>query len=67
MELHRQRIPLEQIGRAILLGCVRKYVAPINHPGGTPVTSLHYFTILFQRGPGTIRVTGVLEVCGRES
>jgi hypothetical protein len=46
-ELHRQRVSLEQIGRAILLGCVRKYIALINHPGGTPITSLHYFTILF--------------------
>jgi len=46
-ELHRQRVPLEQIGRAILLGCARKYVALINHPGGTPITSLHYFTMLF--------------------
>ena len=46
-ELHRQRVPLEQIGPAILLGCVRKYVALINHQGGTPITSLHYFTILF--------------------
>jgi hypothetical protein len=46
-ELHQQRVPLEQIGRAILLGCARKYVALINHSCGTPITSLHYFTMLF--------------------
>lgn len=46
-ELHRQKMPLEQVERAILLGCVRKYAALINHQRGTPITSLHYFTVLF--------------------
>ena len=32
---------------AILLGWLRKYVALINHGRGTPITSLRYFTALF--------------------
>jgi hypothetical protein len=42
----RRGIPLQQVERAILLGTIRKYVALINHQGGTPITSLHYFSEL---------------------
>jgi hypothetical protein len=42
-ELHRMGIPIVDVERAILLGCLRKYVALLNNGGGTPITSLHYF------------------------
>jgi hypothetical protein len=41
--LHRQGISLEQITRAILLGCARKYVSMINAGSRSPITSLEYF------------------------
>jgi hypothetical protein len=46
-ELHRRGISITNLERAILLGCLRKYVALINNGGGTPITSLHYFRSLF--------------------
>jgi hypothetical protein len=42
--LHRQGVSLEQVTRAILLGCARKYVAMINAGVRTPITSLQYFS-----------------------
>ncbi len=42
--LHRRGISLEQISRAILLGCARKYVSMINAGVRTPITSLQYFS-----------------------
>ena len=36
-------VPLDQVQRAILMGCTRKYVALFNHPGGSPITCLQYF------------------------
>ena len=38
-------VPLEQVERAYLLGCARKYIA-LNHPGATLISCLHYFTAL---------------------
>ena len=35
---------MEQIKRAILLGCARKYVAMLNAGTRTPITSLQYFS-----------------------
>ena len=46
-KLHREGIPIVEVERAILLGSVRKYIALLNHGGGTPITTLHYFTALF--------------------
>ncbi len=43
---------LDQIQRTILLGCARKYVALFNHPGGSPITSLQYFTGLLEEVAG---------------
>ncbi len=48
MELYRRHVPLEQIERAYLLGCARKYVALLNHPGAALISSLHYFTTLLR-------------------
>jgi hypothetical protein len=42
--LHCRRVPFEHIEHAILLGCMRKYLTLLNHNGGTPITTLHYFT-----------------------
>ena len=45
---YRQNLPLETFERAYLLGCTRKYVSLCNHPGGTPIASLSYFTNLLE-------------------
>jgi hypothetical protein len=42
--LHRGGVSLEQVARAIQLGCARKYVAMINAGVRTPITSLQYFS-----------------------
>ena len=46
-QLHRNGVPIAEVERAILLGSLRKCVALINNGGGTPITTLHYFTALF--------------------
>lgn len=41
---YRAGVPLDQIERAILMGCARKYVALFNQPTtATPITSRQYF------------------------
>jgi hypothetical protein len=45
-QLHEKGIPLECLGRAILLGSMRKYVAMLQGRAVTPVTSLRYFAML---------------------
>jgi hypothetical protein len=47
-EWYRSGTSLDVVGRAFLLGCARKYVALFNNEGGTPVTSLHYFSGIVQ-------------------
>jgi hypothetical protein len=42
-EFHRMGIPILDVERAILLGCLRKYAAVVNNGNETPITSLHYF------------------------
>ena len=42
-----RRLPIVDVERAILLGSLRKYSAWLNRGGGTPITTLHYFTGLF--------------------
>lgn len=45
----RQRgVTLEHVERAYLLGCARKYVALLNHPGAPLISSLRYFTALLE-------------------
>ena len=41
--IYRRGVSMEQITRAILLGCARKYVAMLNAGTRTPITSLQYF------------------------
>jgi len=48
LQLYQRGVPVERIERAIHLGCLRKYAALLNHQGGTPITSLHYFSLLFE-------------------
>lgn len=48
LSLFRRGVSLIHIERAILLGAVRKYSAVHENGGGTPISSLHYFTNLFQ-------------------
>jgi hypothetical protein len=42
-EWYRSGVPLEQVERAIVMGCARKYVALFNHCGGGSILSLQYF------------------------
>jgi len=44
LDLYRQGVSMEQITRAIVLGCARKYVAMLNAGVRTPITSLQYFS-----------------------
>ena len=46
--LHRRGVSLEQVTRAILLGCARKYVAMLNSGTRIPITSLQYFADLVE-------------------
>lgn len=47
-EWYRAGVSLDQVQRAILLGCARKYVALFNNAGATRIASLHYFTGIVQ-------------------
>lgn len=46
--LFRRGVSLIHVERAILLGAVRKYVAVHENGNSTPISSLHYFTNLFE-------------------
>src|SRR5262249_7371734 len=48
VSLFRRGIPLLQVEHAILLGAARKYGAILQHGKGTPISSLHYNTDLFE-------------------
>lgn len=43
VEWYRSGVPLDQVQRAILMGCARKYVSLFQQVGGTPIVALHYF------------------------
>ncbi len=47
-EWYRAGVPLDQVQRAILMGCARKFVALFNHSGGGLITSLQYFAGIVQ-------------------
>lgn len=42
-ELFQQNVSLEQINRAILLGCARKYISLLDGKANGPITTLGYF------------------------
>jgi hypothetical protein len=48
LALYRRGVSLIHVEHAILLGAVRKYAAVRQNGRGTPITSLHYFTNLFE-------------------
>jgi hypothetical protein len=48
LNLYRREVSLEQVCRAIWLGCARKYVAMLNGQTRQPVTSLAYFASLIE-------------------
>jgi hypothetical protein len=48
LSLFRRGVSLMQIERAILLGSLRKYISALQNSGGTPSSSLHYFTNLLE-------------------
>jgi hypothetical protein len=48
LSLYRRNIALIHVEHAILLGAARKYAALLEHQPGTPISSLHYFTDLFE-------------------
>jgi hypothetical protein len=43
VQLHRRGLSLQQVQRAVWLGCARKYISMINHGVRQPITSLQYF------------------------
>jgi hypothetical protein len=47
LALFRRGVSLVQVERAILLGTLRKYTSGLQNGRGTPISSLHYFTSLF--------------------
>lgn len=47
-QLQQKGVPLECMGRAIMLGSMRKYAAMLNGRAATPVTSLRYFATLLE-------------------
>jgi hypothetical protein len=48
LSLYHRGLSLTHVERAILLGALRKYVAVRQNGRGTPISSLHYFTNLFE-------------------
>jgi hypothetical protein len=46
--MYRRGVSMEQITRAIMLGCARKYVAMLNAGTRTPITSLQYFADIIE-------------------
>jgi hypothetical protein len=48
LNLYRREVSLEQLRRAIWLGCARKYVAMLNGQTRQPITSLAYFASLIE-------------------
>jgi hypothetical protein len=48
LTLFRRGVSLIHVEHAILLGAVRKYVAVHGNGNSTPISSLHYFTDLFE-------------------
>jgi len=48
LNLYRREVSLEQVRRAIWLGCARKYMAMLNAQTRQPITSLAYFETLIE-------------------
>jgi len=63
--LFHSGLPIADAEHAILLGSLRKYMALINNGRGTPITSLRYFTALFDEVKQDIS-PGSLGICCTE-
>jgi hypothetical protein len=48
IQWYRSGVTLDVVGRALLLGCARKYVALFNHAGSSPITCLQYFATIVE-------------------
>lgn len=48
MRMFREQVELNYIGRGILLGCARRYVALLNGTAVGPISGLRYFTSVIQ-------------------
>ena len=48
LDLNQRGVSLEQLQRAIWLGCARKYLAMLNGQPPMPITSLRYFIGLIE-------------------
>ena len=48
LSLYHRGLSLTHVERAILLGALRKYATVLQNGRGTPISSLHYFTNLFE-------------------
>jgi len=48
LSLYHRGVSLIQVEHAILLGALRKCAAVLENGGGTPISSLHYFTHLLE-------------------
>jgi len=48
LSLYHRGVSLTCVERAILLGALRKYFTVLQNGRGTPISSLHYFTNLFE-------------------
>jgi hypothetical protein len=48
IQWYRSGVPLDQVRRAVLLGCARKYVSLVNNAAGSLITGLQYFAGIVQ-------------------
>jgi len=62
LNLYQREASMEQVSRAIWLGCARKYVAMLNGQPRQPITSLAYFASLIEESgnPRFPPATGIL-------
>ena len=63
LNLCQRGVPLEQLRRAIWLGCARKYVAMLNGQTRQPITSLAYFASLIDEVARTPDPRQLLGTC----
>ena len=56
VQWYRSGVPLDQVQRAMLMGCARKYVALFKQVGGTPIVALHYFEAIVAEVAAMVRI-----------
>ena len=65
-QLHENGVPLECLGRAILLGSMRKYATMLQGRAAAPVTSLRYFARSWMKST-IVRADRLLAIRGQQS